>query len=282
MITQDKENCIYLRDPEIIKQYDTSNYSRIYFGNEFCEHLIPSFKELKVFLDYCSKYSLSLTFVTPHCTDWGISKLEKIFAKLPQNNEVVINDWGVLSLVDFYNLKPICGRSLLAGLRDPRLIRREYANDFSKITSANQELFQHFLLSRGIERFEIDNVRQGYSFKTHDKLSVSLHYPFVTITTSRKCLTANHTTSLEKNRIEISKNCNFECSSISVHSRIGKDGPEILLRGNSQFYINNDLDLLADWSGVNRLVYLPQLPFSHPFSSIKNQQRNQWSQPNDL
>ena len=84
--------------------YGTNFEANFYeFGNEFCERLIPSKKQLEKVLYCTEKRDLAFTMVTPYVTNKGLKKLEAVIsfvaAKKPQS-ELVFNDWGVLH---FYN-----------------------------------------------------------------------------------------------------------------------------------------------------------------------------------
>ena len=93
------------------------SYTRLYFGIEFCERLIPSVEEFKRALDYSRIHNLDISLVTPYVTDAGLSKLSSLFDYLTVNRidcEVIINDWGVLNLINkkYRSLKPVLGRLL--------------------------------------------------------------------------------------------------------------------------------------------------------------------------
>ena len=60
-------------------KYWEEKYSRIYFGSEFCERLIPSDKELKEVLDFTSKKNINFSFVSCYVTDKGIERVKSLF-----------------------------------------------------------------------------------------------------------------------------------------------------------------------------------------------------------
>ncbi len=56
-------------------RYIDYKYTRIYYGNEFCERLIPSLQDLNQILDYIQKRGLNFSFVSPYVTDIGLRKI---------------------------------------------------------------------------------------------------------------------------------------------------------------------------------------------------------------
>ena len=51
-------------------------FSRCVYGNEFCEHLIPSREKLAETLAAADNAGLPVTFLTPYCSDAGIEALK--------------------------------------------------------------------------------------------------------------------------------------------------------------------------------------------------------------
>ena len=77
-------------------------YERLYLGNEFCENLIPSIKEVKETIKFCNENNLKFTFVTPYITNKSIELLKDIFiiiSKEKPSSEIVINDYGILEIM---------------------------------------------------------------------------------------------------------------------------------------------------------------------------------------
>src|SRR5207253_1699827 len=100
----------------IEEQFGEIAFTRCVFGNEFCEHLIPSPAALEATLSAAQAHRLNFTFLTPYVSNAGLAELRALFAVLVQhrNSEVVFNDWGVLNLLrrDFPQLVPVQGRLL--------------------------------------------------------------------------------------------------------------------------------------------------------------------------
>ena len=107
-------------------------YTRLYYGNEFCQRLLPSVSEVKMAVGLARARKVDFSLVTPYVTDAGLERLRKLFSFLSGTGipiEIIINDWGVLWTVvrDYPRLKPVLGRLLTKQKRCPtipRLLRR--------------------------------------------------------------------------------------------------------------------------------------------------------------
>ncbi len=66
------EYAVFISKVENLKYCD-HNFSRLYFGNEFCQHLLPSVLEMEEALNFIG--ALDFTFVTPYVTDEGLMRL---------------------------------------------------------------------------------------------------------------------------------------------------------------------------------------------------------------
>lgn len=285
------EKAIYVVNISDLK-LATSKYERVYFGNEFCERLIPSHSQLIEIVQYCEQNNLDFSLVTPYVTDKGLRDLEKLFAWLNKNKkkcEIIVNDYGVLNLLNekYQNLSPVLGRLLTKQKRDPRIEKllkkkpkkRIFINKkkeyliflprkvpsslvaYYRGANVNIHNFQKFLADQRITRVEIDNLLQGINLRIpKDKLSVSLYVPYGYITTSRLC-SANPFRKKRKFFCEISY-CKRECQKYTSELR-NQNMPFILYkRGNTLFYQNKKISSnrwLAG-KGIDRLIYQPKIP----------------------
>ncbi len=245
------EKAIFTNDPE---KYDLALYSRIYFGNEFCENNFLSLMRMREIIDLAKERNKQITFVTPFVTDKGLAYIKKMLELLPAKTEVVFNDYGVLPLLTEFT--PIFGRILNRQKRGPRIVQLK-----GKIPSKGYDYFQHcnlemmeeFLSSKNIFRAEVDNVIQEFKIKT--SLKLSLYYPWVYVSTTRYCL-LNGIEDLSRKRITI-KPCNRECHKYTL---VNKSFPlPLYLKGVTQYYFNDKKpDNLAK-KGVDRIVYQPEM-----------------------
>lgn len=257
-INKTRDHAIYIRNLNDRELCDNYHFNRVYFGNEFCERLIPSSKEIDQILDFCRIKNMPLTFVTPYCTDFGIQRLSGIFSRLPKSTEVVFNDWGLLHSIKKNQLTPILGRLLISIKRDPR-IRPDSGNmEYYRMSNINTD-FQDFIMDQGIFRIELDNVYQGYDYVPKEQMNFSMYYPYVYIATSRKCLFA-------KDREGIGA-CSIECNRYSLKAQVNsKNYSKIIIKGNSQFYKNDSKPKRLEKQNIDRLVFMPRLPFAGSYT----------------
>lgn len=226
--------------------------SRVYFGNEFCQRLIPTDKELNEILDIVLSKGLRFTFVTGFVTDKDLDYLKDLLAvvsKRDQQAEVVINDWGMLSLVKEYSLTPVVGRLLTKQKRDPRMVSLpkrfpRKAIECSKASGIGS-YFIHFLKDNSVERVEIDNLPQGIRLGEYVKSSaihLSLYFPFNYVTTSRQCLFD-------------SAYCQKKCKYTAITLKHSTMPLPLQLKGNTIFVENRNIPDSHALDKIDRIVY---------------------------
>ncbi len=287
------EKAIFITKLEQLKYVD-HRYSRLYYGGEFCERLILTPDELKVVLSYVRKKRLNFSFVTPYVTDFGLERLDILFKFLTDReikSEVIINDWGVLNLINqrYSGLIPVLGRLLTKQKRGPRLVKLLKRDAKSKLIQNPQNpkrrilvfqkklplnldyyykgsnvssvpIIHDFLIRHQIKRIELDNIAQGLSLELpKDKISASVYFPYVYITTTFFCPTTGCDEE-NKSLLKI-KPCQRQCQKYIFKLRHSTMPKVIYLKGNTQFYKNLCLPIreLKDL-GVDRTVYEPEIP----------------------
>ncbi len=262
---------------------DINDADRIYFGNEFCENLIPGIAGLKKFYLFTKSQGKEFTFVTPFVTNLGLRKLESSlnFLNSQYKTEVVFNDWGVFKLIKdkFKNLKPVLGRLLTKQRRDPRMLKIFFGKqEFTEILNRgnkgktilfakkvppalfehyrasviNLPIFQEYLLSQGINRVEIDNLVWNMNIKINKKIGVSIYLPYGYITTSRMCgkLTLTYAA------------CKKECKKYFLQLEDESLPVPFYGIGNALFYKSNaPSNKYLEKLGIDRIVYQPRLPY---------------------
>ena len=60
------------------KKKDLKGFDRVYYGAEFCEHLLPAEEELAKVIKKVADEGKALALVTPFATDFGIKRIERI------------------------------------------------------------------------------------------------------------------------------------------------------------------------------------------------------------
>jgi len=276
-------------------KYIKQKYSRLYYGNEFCERLIPTVRDLKRILSFVKKRGLDFSFVTPYVTNIGLDKLRILFELLKDkkvNCEVIINDWGVLNLINrkYPDLAPVLGRLLTKQKRGPTVIRllerrnspvrliKDSQNPTHRLIILGKKLpmaldpyykgsnvasvpiIHQFLSGQGIKRIELDNTAQGLFLELpRGKILASVYLPYVYISTTFFCLSAGCARK-KKSLLKI-KPCQRECQRYIFKLRHRTMPKVIFLKGNTQFYKSAKVSLRQlKHLGVDRLVFEPEIP----------------------
>lgn len=260
------ERAIFITKVEDLK-YITQKYSRLYFGNEFCQRLIPNKKDLSKVLEFSLKEKLDFSLVTPYVTDEGLEKLLSLFELISKeipNIEVVINDWGVLRTLrrEYPKLVPILGRLLTKQSNDPRVIAlkskvSEKLYHHYKRSSCDPPLVENFLVSQGIKRIELDNLLQGIE-RIPSSLRASLHIPYVYLAVTRLC--PSNSCKKRTEPIRAIFPCHKECRRYTFQLLYRDIPQELWLKGNTLFFINEILPPEMEEIGIDRIVYAPQIP----------------------
>jgi len=267
------ERALYITKIDDINEVmnHSTDFSRVYFGNEFCERLLPTLEDVKEMLVFTIKNGMQFTFVTPYVTNQGLRTLEKLFAYLSKANpgcEVVFNDYGVLRvLLKKYegDLKPVMGRLLIKMKRGPRLmnfidILPETTIKYFRGFSLDTQAFRDFLLKNKVKRVELDNLLQGIELNlTNYGISASLYVPYAYITTTRACLSINCDVAGKEDEVGVFS-CNKECQKYVFYLR-NRIMPVLLIRkGNTVFFKNEKIPENLEKIGINRIVYEPKIP----------------------
>lgn len=256
------EKAVYISDINLLTKISSLNFSRLYYGNEFCGNLIPDIKDIKKLLNYLKNKPLKFSFVTPWCRDSDLEKTKKIFKLLPEYSEIIFNDFGVFELINEFSnkkFKKIMGRLLVRYLRDPRVIlldrkRNKRLINYLMTSNINNSTFQLFLIENKIYRIEIENTFQGYNFKLDRRLSSSLYYPYVFVASTTKCLFKQDFDS---------PYCKLQCKDKIITWKIKNLAHKFIIRGNTEFYFHNKKlksKLMNQWN-INRLVFMPKIPW---------------------
>lgn len=254
------------------------NPSRLYFGNEFCQCLIPSLKDLKIVLSTAFKKDLSFSLVTPFVTDGGMKRLIPLFNFFSDNVspvEVIVNDWGVLHLMGEYpSLKPVLGRLMNRMVRDPRIARYyTSAEALEKALKAIQQSsitalsYRNLLKDYGVNRVEFDNLYQGLDLNLKEMgLGGSLYIPYGYVTTGRICMIGSFNS--DSNAKSIPPNsCVGDCDRYlcELSSNCPPGTPGLFQKGNTVFFFQDEDTVVSALSGakrlgIDRIIYQPEIP----------------------
>lgn len=159
-------------------------YKRLYYGQEFCERLMPSEADLMTVSEFVSLNRVnSFSFVTPFVTEKGYEKLTglvPLLDKLFPGCEVVVNDWGVFSYFMEHGGHPVVlGRLLTKQKRGPRILNLtdkipEAALEHFKRAAADSPMMTSFLKHNGVGRVELDNLLFGIKRETQESTGIAL------------------------------------------------------------------------------------------------------------
>ncbi len=264
----------------IAERFGEIEFTRCVFGNEFCEHLIPSPAALETAIKTAQSRNLAFTFLTPYVSNEGISALRPLFDLLEQSGgEVVFNDWGVLNLLrrEFPALTPVQGRLLNKSLRDPRVTTMYAAAPaptaaITALQRSNLDCtsYTSFLSRLGVNTVEMDNLPQGADLSfAASGVKIGVYLPFGFISTSRICMAAGlhyH----KPDKFQPGAPCRHECQShlleyAYTNSPFGNRDQKFYLKGNSYFYVHTEAMMRTLFeqarSGcIARLTLQPRLP----------------------
>jgi hypothetical protein len=260
------------------------DFSRVYWGCEFCETLVPGARATARLAEALGRQGLAWSLVTPYATDRGLDRVARLMGALPRElmpDEVVINDWGMLRWFhrEHPGIRPVMGRLMNKMIRDPRVATKfddprspESAKRAIKGWSISAGSYREFLRDKGVVRVEIDSPLQGLAVDfAEEGMAASIYLPFGYVTTGRICLPGSLALDAGDKFSHLSA-CGRECSETvlelkNTRSPIKADrGLSLYQRGNTIFYVlppdrvADGLDTAAD-RGVDRVVWQPSLPF---------------------
>lgn len=256
-------------------------FSRVYWGNEFCQRLIPGLDRLRTHYSAITESGLGFSLVTPYVTNEGLEKLKPLFQFLVEQGdaEVVVNDWGVLNVLrrEYPQLKPVLGRLMNKMIRDPRVAQyydtpgapREALRALRE-SSVTAHAYRKLLENYGIEMVELDNLFQGIALH-FDQLGLrgSLYIPYGYVATGRVCMIGSlHLPKHDKFCVD--NVCRRECLNYVIEycysdSPFDNRDQRFFQKGNTVFYTHSD-DMIswallsAPGQGIRRIVYQPQFP----------------------
>lgn len=264
---------------------DLTQISRLYFGQEFCQFLIPSPEQ--VLHAYFSSRQLGwgFTYVTGPVTESGMEPILRNLELLAGQEdaadiELVVNDWGVLQKAREVApvLAPVLGRLLL---KQPRLARsrgqppvnRDGLDAGAETAGAHQmaefrgidlsiPCYRTELCASGVTRFEVDIVPQGVCLAPDGwGFGASAYFPWSYVCGGRNCLTA----ALEdphRKFLVTDAACGRLCQTLNRATALATTMHGILERGNSVFLLNCDYaePYLTGAIPVDRIVFQPLIP----------------------
>ena len=256
---------------ETIKNIDIKKFDRIYFGDAFCQNLIPERQTLLDTYKIIYDNNIGLTLNTPYVTDDGLKKILKNIETLYKYNnkfEVVFNDWGVFYEIKqrFPGLNLILGRLLTKQRTDPNALKiitnkQEKVNDVipKKIPKSlyehfqssviNDNVFQKYLIENNIKRVEIEYLVWDMKLQLPNNIKASIYYPYAHITTTRNCGILNMTYT----------KCNKMCRDIKIEYPSDEQHPfSYTVIGNTVYYNLENImteDKIKKYRNIDRVIF---------------------------
>jgi len=265
------ERALFIAKARNLK-YFNPHLSRIYFGNEFCQRLIPSSQEVDRVMDFAHEHAISFSLVTPYVTNEGLeqwrSVIEHVAARNPRT-EVIFNDWGVFRIIrdSAQGLQPILGRLMTKIKRGPRLMKvidklPPDALKHLQSTNLDVEAYRSFLVDQGITRVELDYPLQDIRTSgIGSAIHLSLYIPFVYVTTTRFCLSASCDVPEKKGMVGIFP-CKKECQKYTFTLDNPVMDTSLIRKGNTIFYRNTKIPQSEELKEkkIDRVVIQPEIP----------------------
>jgi hypothetical protein len=259
--------------------------TRLYYGQEFCEYLIPSLANMESAWAFARDSGLQFTYVTGYVTDAGLAVTRRNLEWLAEHapdSEVVFNDWGVLDLlsVEFPGLAPVLGRLLIKQQRMARFTTQAPPVNMNGISAPQQAIigkqfsalrqlnlsipeYRQRLRSLGVGRFDLDIVPQGVDVPPGAwGFGVSCYYPWGYVTGSRNCTTAGMLDE-RRNFVATGTPCPAPCRKMNRGARVLHFPQPPVQRGNSVFTYHAHY-ATPYWDGeipVDRIVFEPWIPW---------------------
>lgn len=203
-------------DPELASWLAGLTPTHLYFGSEFCEHLLPSGGVLQRVLRFAEGRALKFALLTPVASPDVLRRLETLLPLLPPGAEVIVNDWGVGRLVAerFPDLRAVAGRILCRMVKDPRLAATEWSGQCG--LNLDSAPLQAVLRRIGIRRFEIDMPLFADAATLRSlSLPKGVHLPYFYVAKGRMCRPgAMAVTGTE--RFAVGRRCRKECLTLAA------------------------------------------------------------------
>lgn len=254
----EKERVLYISSLEGLSFFDKAVHNRLYFGTEFCENAFPSASDIGRFVRCCKERGVPFSIVVPWGTEKIVRAAKKMCGFLPGGSEIIFNSWGLLGLIKNAGHIPVMGRVLVTVKRDPRKVPDSHAG-LARTSNLDLEQFRDYLISEGIRRVELDNVRTGYSARLSPEIRSSLYYPFVSVSIARKC---GYPADMQSSRsLARPFTCRRECEGAGpVAAEIRGGEKTVFSKGNAIFYFNDAIPDAPGEMNADRLVFMPKIP----------------------
>lgn len=229
-----------LVDEYSLKDISLDEYDVVYYGDEFCQNIIPSYEGLvnvkKIIGDK------PLVLLTPYVTNVGLEKIKQLLQEDAPHNiiaELVVNDLGVLDMVhkEGFSLSVNLGRLLT------KFIFREKRN-----MSVNNEFVRKLLEKNGVQSYEIGAVNDQVILP--EEVPLHLYSSYFPLATTRRCLMG-----FPNGAIESFDKCNYSCKGKLYEAQNPAIKNRLLIKGNTYFLKHSGMPNIP--GNCSRIIYHP-------------------------
>ena len=205
----------------------------VYFGNSYCEHLLPTPLEIAKAYSYFNDAHHNFVFVFPPISENKMEDAKAILSELERLGvtEVVVNDFGMLHLTKEV-FKPILGvnftksiKNAFLDAKEPLEVNTTQLNNQKNLTTHLEfeiDFLRAFYKSIGVSRVSLENRAYDIAFlREKPYFYADIYYPNSIISHSRACDIAGiHN---DKQTYFPAKNCQKHCTQTSLrfeHSKV--------------------------------------------------------------
>jgi hypothetical protein len=211
--------------------------SHLYFGSEYCEHLLPEADDLAHALAIASRLELRLVLTTPIANDQLVDEIAARFAELPDSAEIVVNDWGVARALRarFPERTLSAGRQLAKMIKDPRVPTPTWNAVYPNNVASSA--YARLLAGFAIGKVELDIPPfAGPDLFAIDGLDLAVWAPYAYIAKGRICKTGSLGMATE-DKFAPGRRCRRECLGILEREpENAVSGLRTFSRGTTMFY----------------------------------------------
>ncbi len=263
------------------------DFSRLYFGQEFCANLIPPVDELEQAYYFSRQMDWNFTYVTGVAnTEASLERIRRNLDKLKELDpecEVVINDWAMFHILpkEYPSFKVVVGRLLnkqtrlnlfmkmqsfpmhTDGIETPKeTIRDNQLHAYADISLSNPDYLEE-IKKMGVVGADLDMTPQGV-LRPDDGwgLTLGFYYPWAYIAVGRNCATAG-TADKVRTYVMTDRPCGKLCRKINCSPSFVQFEFPLVQRGPALFIQNEEFSqsyIERPMIKYERLIYEPYIP----------------------
>ena len=251
----------------------SGEHSRLRFGVEFCSLLMPGARDVLRAAETAAERGAKFELVTPFVAEPDFKRIAALLEHVAEqldHFDLIVNDWGVYDVAASLGIGELTLGRVLNRKRAAAEFVDPEASGLSALppgfyptvsrTAADNTHYQDFLVNKGFVAAEYDNTLAGFDLGP-SKLKRYLHVPYVFVTTTRRCGPGFFYSNSQQAHCGVHPGgCTEQCLGHVFKLDISSYDVEILLRGNTQFYVNDHVPVQAE-ELFEQLIYHPDLPY---------------------